>query len=86
MREFGGMTMVRSLDDAELSAAIASRLREQRLRSGLRQRDAAASAGITQAALSYYERGIRAVPLKTALRLAVLFGVTLDALLEGLLS
>ena len=72
--------------DPELVVALAYRLRDRRIRSGLKQREAAVAAGITQAALSNYERGLRAIPLHTAFRLAVMFGASLDALFDGVMT
>lgn len=57
------------------------RLREERDRLGLKQEDLADRLNIGRGALSHYERGEREPDLTTLVRMARLFGTTVDYLL-----
>lgn len=57
---------------------VASRLRTARESAGFSQEDVEEALGITQAALSNYEHGVRMPGLLRAVALAALYGVTLD--------
>ena len=61
---------------------VGERLRTIRQTLGLRQTDVAVAAGITQAALSNYERGKRELPLSTLLNLAAALDIDLAELLQ----
>jgi len=54
-----------------------------RVRRGLSQADVARDAGITQATVSNYEKGVREVPLSTLLALARILNLSLGDLLES---
>ncbi len=56
------------------------RLRACRVGRELSQQDAARAAGVSQNAMSRYERGERDISLVAAMRLAVEYGVSLDEL------
>jgi transcriptional regulator with XRE-family HTH domain len=62
---------------------LSNRLRWCRERRGWSQSDAAEKAGITNFALSKYELGKREPDARTLVRLAKLYGVSLDFLLDG---
>lgn len=49
---------------------------------GLRQEDAAQYLGVTRTMISYYESGEREIPVTSLNKLADLFGVELEVLLE----
>ncbi len=63
--------------------AIAQLLRTARERADLSQEAAADVAGLSRVVLNYYETGRRQIPLSAAVRLAGLYGTTLEALLAG---
>lgn len=64
----------------ELKDLVASNLLELRKKTGKTQREVAAETGMTAAALSAYEKGIKQPQLDYAVRLARYYGVTLDKL------
>lgn len=55
-------------------------LREMRERAGMQQQDVAKALGVTAQSLSYWENGKRNVNLADAVRLADLYGCSLDEL------
>lgn len=60
---------------------VAMNLKELRLEKGMTQRDVAGAIGCSAKAYSDYERGAREPSIEVFLRLADVFGVTMDALL-----
>lgn len=62
--------------------AMGRRIREWRLRRGMKQVDLAYAAGLTQASLSNYENGKRDLPLAAALRVAAALDITLGDLIN----
>ena len=59
------------------------RLREQRERAGLSQREVAEKLGFSQAAYSQYETMSKAPNVYTAQKLADMFGVSVEYLIRG---
>lgn len=59
------------------------RLKELRIERGLRQKDVAQLLNITQMSYSYYERGLREPEIALLIRLAELFNVSVDYLIEN---
>ncbi len=59
------------------------RLKELRKERGLRQRDIADYLSITQMSYSYYERGLREPEIALLIKLAELFNVSVDYLIEN---
>lgn len=72
----------RAEERGELRLRVGARIREWRKRRGQSQARLAGQSGITQAALSNYERGRRDLPLSTFLRLAGALDVALGDLVE----
>lgn len=62
------------MDKTELGA----RLREIRMRAGIRQEDFAAGIGVSRSAIVFYEKGERTPDAVTLLRIADYLGVSLD--------
>ena len=59
------------------------RLKELRIERGLLQKDVAQLLNITQMSYSYYERGLREPEIALLIRLAELFNVSVDYLIEN---
>lgn len=59
------------------------RLKELRKERGLRQKDVAQLLNITQMSYSYYERGLREPEIALLIKLAELFNVSVDYLIEN---
>ena len=57
-------------------------LKTARIEKGLTQGEAANKCGITQQRLSHYETGIRQPPIEVFRKLADIYGVSLDYLLQ----
>ena len=57
-------------------------LKSKRIEKGMTQGEAAIKCGITQQRLSHYEVGIRQPPLEIVKKLAGIYGITVDELLE----
>lgn len=68
--------------DRSLYALVGRRLVTFREAAGLSQAQVAARVGITQPGLSYWERGMRDVPLQFAVRLAAVFQTEVTTLLS----
>jgi len=64
-----------------VSNILGERLREARLKANLMQKDAAKKIGISNVTLSQYEKGIRNPDPNTLIKLANLYGVSIDWLL-----
>lgn len=64
------------------SQIIGNNLRNFRISQGYRQEDLAEYLGVTRSMISYYENGERDIPVISLNKLADLFGVELEALLE----
>ena len=65
------------------SKLIGINLRNFRISQGYRQEDLAEYLGVTRSMISYYESGERDIPVISMNKLADLFGIELEALLEG---
>jgi transcriptional regulator with XRE-family HTH domain len=59
------------------------RLRELRKKAGMNMRELGAVIGVTESAISYYERGKREPTFESVCKLARYFGVTVDYLMEA---
>lgn len=59
------------------------RLKELRKERGLRQKDIADLLSITQMSYSYYERGLREPEIALLIKLAELFNVSVDYIIEN---
>ena len=64
------------------SQIIGKNLYDFRISQGYRQEDLAEYLGVTRSMISYYENGERDIPVISLNKLADLFGVELEALLE----
>lgn len=58
------------------------RLRSHRVGRGRSQQDAATTAGVSQNAMSRYERGERSISLEATQRLAEEYGISIDELVN----
>ena len=67
--------------DSKAACLFGGRIRALRAKRGLSQRDVAKHCGITQPTLSNYEAGTRDPTLQCTVRLATLFGTTIDRLI-----
>lgn len=65
------------------SRALSQRLRELREQRGWIQKDLADRVGILREVVANYERGVSHPPLPTLQKLARVFGVTIDYLING---
>jgi transcriptional regulator with XRE-family HTH domain len=67
--------------EQDLLQALGSRIKELRERQGLSQRALSQQLRISKSIVAKYEAGLQAPTLNVAVRLANLFGITLDSLL-----
>ncbi|MGB3180166.1 MAG: helix-turn-helix transcriptional regulator [Cyclobacteriaceae bacterium] len=62
---------------------LADRIKTLRSSKGMKQREVAEKLQISRSAYAGYENGSRTIPLEKAIRLACLYHITVDELLNG---